>query len=172
MANVADYPAGRASLDEAASRAEAAGQWYEESRAPFLHGQAAIESHDLPVGAEYAQRALESAVRHELPNLEAYARALYGKVLELGGHWDEAADLAREVMRGSAITQMVALPILGAIEARRGRPSARVLLVQAWEMATAANEFQRLAPAAIACAEYTWISGDAVIPTSDLRRRS
>jgi DNA-binding CsgD family transcriptional regulator len=168
MANIANYPDGQASLDEARDRAEAAGQWYEESRAPFLHASAAAESFDLAIASDYAHRALVSAVRHELPNLEAYAKALIARVAELQGRWDEAADLVREVLDTSAITQMVAMPVLGGIEARRGRTSAQELVRQAWDMAYTANEMQRLAPAAIAVAECAWTSGSSEVAMSDL----
>lgn len=161
VANIVNYPGGRVSLDEARKRAEAAGQWYEECRALVNHAWAAAESQDLPIASDYAQRAIASAMRHELPTLEGYAKAMYARVLELRGEWNEATDLARELLDAAAITQMVALPIVGVVEARMGRTSARTLLAQAWAMASATDEVQRLAPVAIAIAEYAWISGDA-----------
>jgi DNA-binding CsgD family transcriptional regulator len=169
MANLVSYPDGRASLDAAMARAAETGQWYEESRAPFLHASSAAEAYDLAVASDYAQRALVSAARHELPNLEAYAQALCARIAQLEGRWDAAADLAREVADTSAITRMVALPILGEIEARKGRPSASELLGRAWEMAARANEMQRLQPVAGALAEQAWITGNSTIPISDLR---
>ena len=168
MANFASYPDGRASLDEARERAEATSQWYEESRAPFLHASAAAEAYDLSVASDYAQRSLVSAKRHELPNLEAYSQALCARIAELNGAWDVAADLAREVLDMSAITQMVALPILGVIEARKGRPGAREPVLRAWQMSSRANEVQRLAPAAAAVAEEGWISGGLAVPVDEL----
>jgi DNA-binding CsgD family transcriptional regulator len=96
--------------------------------------------------------------------------ALYARVLELKGEWSEAEDLARDQLDRSAISHMAALPVLGAIEARMGRNAARTTLMQAWEMSEAADEFQRLAPAAIAIAEHAWISGSAVIPVADITR--
>ena len=64
---------------------------------------------------------------------------------------------------------MVSLPVLGVIDARKGRASAQMVLSQAREMASAADEFQRLAPAAIASAEYSWISGDLVVNAAELK---
>jgi len=168
VANIADYPAGRASLDEARDRAEAAGQWFEEGRALLNHAWAAAEFRDLPIASDYAQRAIASAVRHDLPT--AYGKGMYARVLELSGEWDEAADLAREALAGSAIAQMVALPILGVLEARKGRTSSPAALTQAWEMASSVDEFQRLAPAVNAMAEYAWISGNADVAVDDLTR--
>ncbi|MEE9179005.1 MAG: AAA family ATPase [Acidimicrobiia bacterium] len=170
VANIANYPDGRASLDEAWKRAEAAGQWYEESRALFNHAWAAAEFRDLPIASDYVQRAIASAVRHELPTLENYAKAMYARVLELEGDWTKAEDLATDLLDSMAISQMVALPILGGIAARRGRDTARSMLAQAWEMAVLADENQRMAPAAIALAEHAWISGKADVPVADFRR--
>ncbi len=77
---------------------------------------------------------------------------------------------ARELLDAAAITQMVALPVLGVIDARKGRSSARSLLLRAWDLASVANEFQRLAPAAIAMAEHSWISGDTDVAVAELER--
>ena len=170
VANISNYPDGRASLDEARGRSETAGQWYEECRALLNHAWAATEFRDLPIASDYAQRAIASAVRHELEGLEAYSTAIYARVLELKGEWYEADDLARELLASSAITRMIALPILGVIEARRGRGDAGAMLSQAWEMSLTADEFQRLAPAAAAVAEHAWITGSDDVPVGDINR--
>ncbi len=168
VGDITGYPDGRASLDEARARAEAAGEWYEECRALVNHAWAAAEFRDIPVASDYVQRAIASAAHHALPSIEAYARAIYARVLDLEGRWDEAADVARDLFAASAITQMVALPVLASIEARRGRTSAPTVLAQAWEMAAAADEFQRLAPAAAVAAEHAWISGSGGVEIADL----
>jgi DNA-binding CsgD family transcriptional regulator/tetratricopeptide (TPR) repeat protein len=170
VANIANYPEGRASMDEASKLAAAAGQWYEESRALFNQGWAAAEARDLPVAADYVQRAISSAARHELPTLEKYAEAMYARVVELQGDWTKAEDLATDLLDSMALSQMVALPILGGIMARGGRAEARSILIRAWEMAVLADENQRMVPAAIALAEHAWISGDVDIPVSDFKR--
>lgn len=169
IANIANYPDGRVSLDEARERSEAAGQWYEEARALLNHAWAAAEFRDLPIASDYAQRAIASSARHELASLESYSTGIYARVLDLEGRWTEAEDLTRDLLDGAAITQMVALPILGALEARKGRTTAGATLRQAWQMSSVADEFQRLAPAAAAVAEYAWISGNADVPATAIR---
>jgi DNA-binding CsgD family transcriptional regulator/tetratricopeptide (TPR) repeat protein len=166
VASVINYPDGRASLDEARDRSAAAGEWYEECRALFNHAWAAAEHRDLPTAEDYVQRAVASAVRHELPHLESYATAMYARILGLRGRWSEAEDLARDQLDGAAISQMVALPIVGTIESRTGRRNAGTTLTKAWEMASVADEFQRLAPTAIAVAEHAWITDRADVPVA------
>ncbi len=170
VANIANYPDGRASLDEASERAAAAGQWYEESRALLNHGWAAIEFLDLPVASDYLRRAIASAARHELPTLENYSQALFARVLESEGNWTQAEDIARDLVDSMALSQMVVLPMLGALAARRGQDTARSILTQAWEMAVVADENQRMAPAAIALAEQAWISGNVEVPGADFKK--
>ena len=169
-ANIANYPAGLASLEEARLRSEVSGQWYEECRALVNLAWAATEFRDLPRAHDYARRAVASAVDHEMRTLETYAIALLARVLELQGEWNAAEDLAREHFGRSAITQMVMLPIVGIIEARTGRASIDSTLMRAWELSRAANEFQRLGPVATVLAEQAWISGTSHVPVADLRQ--
>lgn len=168
VANITNYPEGRVSLDEAHERSVAAGQWYEEARALLNQAWAAAEFRDLPIAADYAQRAIASAARHELAVLEGYSTAIYARVLDLEGRWTEAEDLARELLDAGVITQMVVLPVLGAIEARQGRDTAVATLRRAWHMSSVAGEFQRLGPAAIAVAEHAWIAGNENLPLNDI----
>jgi len=170
VANIANYPEGKSSLDEAWKRAEAAEQWYEESRALFNHAWAAVEFRDLAIASDYVRRSIASAARHELPALEVYAEAMHARILELEGKWVQAEDLARDLSDSWALSQMVALPILGVLEARTGRDSARATLTQAWEMAVVADENQRLVPAAAALAEHAWIAGDVEMPVSEFKK--
>jgi DNA-binding CsgD family transcriptional regulator len=170
MLNLADYPSGLASVDEARVRAESTEQWYEECRALINNAWACAEWRDIQPALDYAKQAIALAERHELRAGEVYAKALFSRILELSGDWSEATDLARGLLDAAVTAQMVALPVIGAIEARRGRASAREAVKRAWELASATDEFQRLAPAAIACAEYGWISGNPIITVADLER--
>ena len=167
-ANIANYPDGRAALDEARERAEAAGEWWEECRALLNHAWAAAEAHDLPIASDYAQRAIASASRHELRTLEGYSKALLSRTLELMGRWDEASDLARDVLDPGTLRMLVARPILAVLDVRKGGTTGVAELGHLWQMASAAGEFQRLAPVAIAIAEHAWLTGRPDVPVSDL----
>ena len=166
-ANTNDYPRGRAILEEARDAAEAAGLWYEESRALLNNAWSALEHQEVALGEDFAQRSLAVAVRHELPGVEGSARVQVAKALELRGAWDEALDQAREVLVGHTIARIPALAIIGLIEARRGRPTASATLDEVWGLARMAGEFQRSAPPAIAVAEHAWITGGAA-PIAEL----
>jgi DNA-binding CsgD family transcriptional regulator len=167
-ANMGAYPSGDASLDAARTEAAAAGLWDEESRALLNQAWAANENLDVVAGADHAQRAMAIAARHELLSMEASARVQFAKSLELRGDWDEALDQLNERPDPTPIRQMVALPIQGSIDARRGRASAAATLAEAWSLAHAAREFQRLAPAGIALAEHAWIDGAEGVPVDEL----
>ena len=90
VASITNYPEGRPSLDEVRDRAEAAGEWYEMTRALSNHAWAAAEARDLAIASDYAQQGIASAARHELPGMESYATAIYARILELEGEWSEA----------------------------------------------------------------------------------
>ncbi|MDJ0925723.1 MAG: AAA family ATPase [Acidimicrobiia bacterium] len=164
VAAVRGYPAGRPFFNEARERAAAAGLWYEECRARVNAAWDAYEAMDLPVALDLVNGAIASAVQHEQPLHENYGKSLKSRLLELGGNWAEAEDLARDQLDSAAISQMVVRPLLGALEARSGRSSARATLSRAWAMAETAAEFQRLAPTAAALAEYAWIYGQPAVP--------
>jgi len=166
--SVLNYPEGRASLDEARRRAEAAGEWMEVGRALGNHADMALESRDLPAALDYVQRAIASFVRHEYPS-NGYLEATYARVLELKGEWSEAEDLARDLHDYGHMAQIVAVPVLGVIEAREGRTIAQTTVTQGWEMAVVHDEYQYLVPAASALAEHAWIAGTVDIPVSDIK---
>jgi DNA-binding CsgD family transcriptional regulator len=167
-AHMRAYPTGDAFLDQARAEAAAAGLWYEESRALLNQAWAANENLDVVAGADRAQRAMASAARHELLSMEGSARVQYAKSLELRGDWDEAVDVLSDHPDATPIRQMVALPVLASIDARRGRPTAPATIAEAWQLAHVAREFQRLAPAAIALAEHAWITGSDDVPVDEI----
>ena len=164
----ADHRHGHESLEQARQLAEAAGLWEEACRALTNMAWGAAEDRDVEMSADLAREAIATAERHELPGSGRYARAILARAFELRGEWDEAADIARGLIGGTAGSGMTALPILGLIEARRGRSSAVDVLMRGWELAVATSEFQRVGPAAIALAEWGWMSGDMPVPIEEL----
>lgn len=164
------YPDGKEILDGARHRAEAAGVWREVFRALINHADTALENLDLPTASDYAQRAIVTEAAHGRSLGEIYSKATYARVLDLKGEWSQAEDLARELLDTTLVPQMVALTLIGRIEARKGRTAARDTLSRAWQLAAASAEFQRMAPAAAAVAEHAWISGISDIPLPEIEQ--
>ncbi len=162
--NVIHYPDGNASLGEAADRAAKAGNWFEFSRALDNQAEAALVVRDLRTAADSIERSIAAVAGGALPGREGYTKATHSRVLELQGAWEQAEDIARGLLDHGVFITTVALPVIGAIEARQGRQAAGTTLTHAWQLAATIDEYQRLAPAAAALAESGWITGDSDIP--------
>ena len=88
------------------------------------------------------------------------------------GRWNEATDLAGEVIRlpnASAITRIMALVALGRVRARRGDPEVMTPLDEALALSTPTRTLQRLAPVYAARAEAMWLAGDRERAASEAR---
>ena len=81
------------------------------------------------------------------------------------GDWDAAvaaaAGLVAQPRLAIAVARIPALEVVGLVGLRRGDAGARAPLDEAWELARAADEMQRLRPIACARAEAAWLRGDA-----------
>jgi DNA-binding CsgD family transcriptional regulator/tetratricopeptide (TPR) repeat protein len=79
------------------------------------------------------------------------------------GHWDEAADSAASVLRDPRAAQLArtwALATLGLLRARRGDAEASAPLQEAYDLAHATFELDRVAMVDAARAEAAWLAGD------------
>jgi ATP/maltotriose-dependent transcriptional regulator MalT len=151
---------GFALLEESRRRAELGGFHFEEARAAHNMSAAALEILDLDRCVELATSAADVGVRYEMPLMESAARADQAGALELMGNWTRAEDIATELMGAHPHIEATATAISGRIQARRGRPEARATLARLWSLAEANQEAQHLCPAAAACAEYMWLTGE------------
>ena len=79
------------------------------------------------------------------------------------GDWDAAdaaaAGLVAQPRLANAVARIPALEVVGLVALRRGQPGAREHLDEAWELARATGELQRLRPIACARAEAAWLDG-------------
>jgi DNA-binding CsgD family transcriptional regulator len=158
-----DFEQGMALLDQGQALAAAEGMGYDETRAALNRLWCMVWSRRLEGADEAWQTAREVSFRNEIPSIERYSHATGAFYLEMRGDWDAAEDIARELLAAdlpSTPTDIVALVVLGSIEARRGRPEAGERLTRAWELACPTEEAQRVGPAAAALAEYAYLSGD------------
>jgi DNA-binding CsgD family transcriptional regulator len=168
--NILEYPSGSDSLDEAGRRAKAAGDLAEELRAYGNLADCALEARDLRTASKYLHKTLGQGNFNEETIESAYYLAILARLLDLQGRWVEAENLARGDFEHMHLAKMKTAPVYGAIDARRGRVTAREGVMQAWEMAVSMGEYQSLAPAASAIAEQAWISGDAGLPVADVKK--
>ena len=114
---------------------------------------------------EALERALAFAREREIDIYVEYLVAT-GALIDLAtGDWDAAdaaaAGLVAQPRLANAVARIPALEVVGLVGLRRGQPGAREHLDEAWELARAAGELQRLRPIACARAEAAWLDGDA-----------
>jgi len=153
-------PAGLEMLEECRRRAEEGGYSFEEVRALSNMAALALDVRDVERASDLAQRARDTAVRHDLPIMEAHAQAQFAEVLQWRGDWVAAEDAATEVLASSPNIEMMASCVLGTLQVRWGRSEARATLDRTWSLAEASAEIQYLVAAAIAVAEYLWLTGE------------
>jgi ATP/maltotriose-dependent transcriptional regulator MalT len=101
---------------------------------------------------------------HEVHDCLSYIRA-YQAHFELDrGNWENAAEVAAELLdhHAPATAQRVpALVALARVRVRRGDPGAEKLLDEALQLALPTGELQRIGDVAAARAELAWYQGDA-----------
>ncbi|MEE8375019.1 MAG: AAA family ATPase [Acidimicrobiia bacterium] len=145
-------------LEQARNRAERGRYPSEEIRALINMTAAAGGLRELERATDFAQRARETAVRYENRLFEAYSNAQYSEVLQWKGEWAAAEDRASEALGSHSHTDVLALWVLGRLQARQGRPEAGTTLDHAWSQAERTSEMQNMLPTAAAYVEYLWLS--------------
>ena len=112
---------------------------------------------------EALERGLAFAREREINIYVEYlvaARALIDLAM---GDWDAAvaaaAGLVAQPRLANAVARIPALEVTGLVALRRGQPGAQSQLDEAWELARATGEIQRLRPIACARAEAAWLDG-------------
>jgi DNA-binding CsgD family transcriptional regulator len=151
-----DLCAGIDALTGTADAAVAAGYDDHACRALVNAAWSAMEQHAIEPATELADRALSVSAEHEQMAYIEYLRSVRARLDLLAGRWD--IDLDRVVGRG--VQLVPAFEVRGLLALRRGEPAAAALLEQAWVLAVASRELQRLRPIACARAEAAWLRGD------------
>jgi len=109
----------------------------------------------------WLRRAVAHAAEHELDSAHHYATAWLALCALHQGRWDEAAELAGELLpRVSGITRLMTLLALGRLRLRRGDPGVETALDEALALAGSAGTLQRIAPVRAARAEAAFARGD------------
>ena len=114
---------------------------------------------------EALERALAFVRERELNIYVEYLVATRALIDLAMGDWDAAgaaaAGLVAQPRLANAVARIPALEVAGLVALRRGQPGAREHLDEAWELARATGELQRLRPIACARAEAAWLQEDA-----------
>lgn len=118
---------------------------------------------DLPRVREYADRAIEYCIDHDIQVARFHLRATQAELQLAGGHWDGAAALAAAASRERAFPQgyaarAVLLGVIAKVRIRRG-DDARDLLDEALAAAQRSGGLLWLYPVAAARAEAAWYGG-------------
>jgi DNA-binding CsgD family transcriptional regulator len=118
---------------------------------------------DDPRAVDDLDRALRFARERELDGYTQYMLGVRSALRLARGEWPGAESDARaslELGEQPGVSLCPALMTVGRLQALRGEPGATATLDEAWRVALAAGELQRLAPVAAARAEHAWLDGD------------
>lgn len=123
-------------------------------------GAGEIRRYDVAVPA--LQECVRFSSDHELLANLAYAYSWLGRCALEQGRWDDAGQLASELLanpRTVGIARLTALITIGRLRARRGDPEVWAALDDALALARQTGHLQRLWPAAVARVEAAWLEG-------------
>jgi DNA-binding CsgD family transcriptional regulator/tetratricopeptide (TPR) repeat protein len=143
--------------------ARAAGLDHEVARGLGNLGSGAGEVRLYDIAEPYLLEAIDYATERDLDGHARYATSWLARVRFETGRWSQAADVLGSLpldLEGlSAITRITSLAVLGRLRCRRGDPGGDDALAQAWELAAATDDLQRMWPVAAARAEQALLEG-------------
>lgn len=159
LAFVRGRPGGLDLVEQARSRAERGNHRFEEVK--VLRGVAYIaqEINDLAKEEDFARRTRDTAIRYELPLLEAEANAVYADALMRKGEWLAAEDLATDTLGSHTNADLHLMRVLGLLRMRTGRAGAREHLEDAWALSQRTMEIDFLLHIGACLTEQMWLSG-------------
>ncbi|GAA4864433.1 ATP-binding protein [Luteimonas vadosa] len=158
-----DYAAGCAQLQQALALALAEGLHFIAANTYSNLGSGSGEIYRLAEARRHLGECIRFARQHQFDAYHNYATAWLALCNLHAGQWDEAQELALDVLaleRSPSTPRVMALVALGRVQARRGEASAGDCLDEALELAQAANTLQRYAPVRAARAEAAWFRDD------------
>jgi ATP/maltotriose-dependent transcriptional regulator MalT len=127
-------------------------------------GSGSGEVRRYDVADSWLREGIRWCAEHDLDIHGDYCSAWLARVSFELGRWADAGELATDVAQRPsqhAPTRIVALTALGRLRVRRGEAGAAAPLTEAWDLARATGDLQRLWPAAAGRAEAAWLAGRA-----------
>jgi DNA-binding CsgD family transcriptional regulator/tetratricopeptide (TPR) repeat protein len=155
--------AGRIKLEESL-RLALENNFQEHAARAFTNlGFSALRDRNYQLAMRYFDDGIPYTKEHDLDWAQLYMIGCRARVHFEQGFWDSAAADAEFVLghhRGSPITRIPALAVLGHVRVRRGDPDTVRPLAEAHELAMKTRELHRIAPVASARVEASWLKGD------------
>lgn len=154
---------GRSLLERSLALARRHGYEEHVSRALGNLAWKAIVHCQLAVAEDYLAEGIAYTAEHDLDAMGRYLLACRALLCLRRGDWSGAVDDAHTANHDSAstpLTRIVALTVLGYVQARRGEPDLSAL-DEALILAERTSELLRLGPVRAARAEAAWLAGDA-----------
>ncbi|HQR56044.1 MAG TPA: LuxR C-terminal-related transcriptional regulator, partial [Burkholderiaceae bacterium] len=156
-----DYEAGRRMLLDVGERRRAHGNGFGVASVLSMIGSGTGELMHLAEAEGYLRESVELCEAHDWPH--TYQGAWLALCLMLTGRWDEASQLATDVLArvdDAAMSRLMALLALARVRLRRGDPGVDEALADARTLAYGSGTLQRMAPTACAHAEAAFMRGD------------
>jgi DNA-binding CsgD family transcriptional regulator len=135
-------------------------------------GSASGELMHLPQAERWLREAIAYAMDHELDASVRYSEAWLALCEMYRGRWDDAAQRAVRVggsASQAAISQVMALVVLGRVRQRRGDPGAAEALDDALRLAGPSGSLQRVGAVRAARAEAAYALGDMGAAAAEAR---
>jgi DNA-binding CsgD family transcriptional regulator len=117
---------------------------------------------DLERANRYLAEGIAYCEEHDLDSWVRYMTAMRAEARLAQGQWQLAADDAEAVLRhpnAAQVSRIPALVVLARVRSRRGDPGAQAPLDEAYRLALATGEPQRIAPVVASRAEVAWLNG-------------
>jgi DNA-binding CsgD family transcriptional regulator len=158
-----DEEAGRVDLERSLALAQEGGFDEHAARAFTNLGYTAGTTGHYKDAHAILARGIAWCEQRDLDSWTHYMAAYRSEVSLWQGDWTDAEDRAETVLRipGLApISRIIALVVLGRIQARRGDAGAQTLFDEALGLALPTRELNRIGWVAAARAEWAWLRGD------------
>src|SRR5262249_3024189 len=122
-----------------------------------------VACHAYSQAADYFQNGIAYCAERDLGSWRHCLRGHQARTRLDRGDWTGAEEDASAILSvpwASGTNRGPALLVLGYVRLRRGDPGAEALLDEERDLALATGELERIAPMAIARAEWRWLHGD------------
>jgi DNA-binding CsgD family transcriptional regulator len=156
-----DREAGRRMLLGVGERRRARGSQFGVASVLSMIGSGTGELMHLAEAEGYLRESVALCEANDWPH--TYQGAWLALCLMLTGRWDEASELATDVLarvEDAAMSRLMALLALARVRLRRGDPGVDQVLAEARTLAYGSGTLQRMAPTACANAEAAFLRGD------------